>query len=81
MLFVKLGLLTCAFYCVLIILFEAAIWAVAYYHGFGFFWSGKHWFWTLGLRLGVIFGTLWLMAFSAAWYIVSLGLKKQFPSL
>ena len=79
MLFFKLGLLTCGFYVVLTMLLELGIWAVAYFKGLGVFFGEKHWYWTLGLKLGFIFGTLWIISFSAAWCIVYLGLKSKLP--
>jgi hypothetical protein len=77
----KLGLLTCAFYVVLTILLEAGLWAVANSKGFGVFFSYRHLFWTLGIKLGAIFGALWCISFSAAWYIVYLGLKARMPTI
>src|SRR5207244_12321360 len=53
--------------------------AVAYFKGLGVFFGEKHWYWTLGLKLGFIFGTLWIISFSAAWCIVYLGLKSKLP--
>jgi len=79
MLIFKLGLLTCLFYVALTILLEAVLWVVAYYKGIGVFFSGEHWFWTLGLKLGFIFGTLWIISFSAAWCISYLSLKSKLP--
>jgi hypothetical protein len=66
----KLGLLACAFYVVLTILLEAVLWAVAYFKGLGVFFSYRHLFWALGIKLGAIFGALWCISFSAARYIV-----------
>jgi|HubBroStandDraft_5_1064220.scaffolds.fasta_scaffold100251_2 hypothetical protein len=72
----KLGFLTCAFYIGLTLLFEGAILAMEHLIGpTGVFWSGRHSFWTLGARLGAIFGVLWMISFSAAWCIVYSGLK------
>jgi hypothetical protein len=76
----KLGLFTCAFYVVLTFLFEVALWAIAYFKGLGVFLSGKHWFWTLGLKLRVIFGTLWIISFSVAWCLVYLDIKSKFAA-
>jgi hypothetical protein len=75
----KLGLLTCAFYMVLTILLEAGLWAVAYFKGLGVVIDYRHPFWTLGIKLGAISGALWCISFSAAWYIVYLGLRARMP--
>jgi hypothetical protein len=73
----KLGLLTCAFYVVLTLLLEAGLWAMIHFRGFTVFFSSKqHWFWGGGLLFGVIFGTLWIISFSVAWYIVCQDLKR-----
>lgn len=32
---------------------------------------------SAGLRLGLIFGSLWMIAFSAAWCIVYQGVKSK----
>jgi hypothetical protein len=78
MIMFKLGLLTCAFYVMLTILLEAAIWALAHREGgFGIFFAGRSWFWSAGLRLAFIFGGLWLVSFTAAWCIVYQGLKAK----
>lgn len=80
MLFLKLGLLTCAFYVVLTALVEAGILALVHYQGgVGVFFTAKHWFWSMGLRLGIVFGALWIASFLAAWSIVYHGLKSAFP--
>jgi len=82
MLVLKLGLLTCAFYVGLTALLEAGLWALVYSKGgFSVFVHREHWFWTVGLRLGVIFGILWVISFSAAWWITYQGLKSKFPVL
>ena len=75
----KLGLLTCAFYVLLTALFEAGLWVAANYKPFAIFFSGRHWFWHVGLRLGVVLGTMWIVSFAAAWSIVYQGLKSKFP--
>lgn len=75
----KVGLLTCAFYVVLTFLLYVGLWALAHTKGFMVLYGGKHWFWTLGAKLGAIFGTLWLIAFSAAWCIIYFGLKVRLP--
>jgi hypothetical protein len=78
MLTFKLGLLTAAFYVLLTMIAEAAIWGMVHFNGgFAIFFRGKHWFWILGAKLGFIFGILWLISFSAAWYIVYQGIKAR----
>ena len=78
MYFLKLGLLTCAFYVGLTFLFEAGLLAFAHFTVWGVgYGGGKQWFWTLGLKLGFVFGTLWTISFTAAWYIVYHGLKSR----
>jgi hypothetical protein len=60
MLTFKLGLLTAAFYVLLTMIAEAAIWGMVHFNGgFAIFFRGKHWFWILGAKLGFIFGILW----------------------
>jgi hypothetical protein len=78
MIFFKLGFLTCAFYAGMTVIFEAAMWAVAYFRGIGVMISGRHWGLILGAKMGAIFGAMWLISFSAAWWIVYLGLKSKF---
>ena len=73
----KLGLLTCAFYAGLTMLLGVGVWAVVYFKGLFMAFGGKHWFWTLGLKLGLVFGTLWVISFTAAWCIVYQGLKAK----
>jgi hypothetical protein len=75
----KLGLLTCAFYVALTMLLEAGLWGLAYFKGFGIFYAARDWFWGVGLRLGLIFGTLWAVSFTAAWCIVYASLKAKLP--
>jgi hypothetical protein len=77
MFFLKLGLLTCAIYVGLTMALEAGIFAVIRTRGglMYFFPKGTHMFWTLGLPFGVIFGTLWVISFSVAWWIVYKDLK------
>jgi hypothetical protein len=78
MLIFKLGLLTAAFYVLLTMIVEAAIWGMVYSKsGFALFFRGKHWSWILGAKLGLIFGVLWLISFSAAWCIVYQGIKAR----
>jgi hypothetical protein len=81
MLTFKLGVLTCAFYVVLTAGLELGVWAWAHSKGFSIFFDRRHSFWTMGLRLGFIFGALWVIAFSAAWLIVYHGLKAKFASI
>jgi hypothetical protein len=89
MFFLKLGLLTCAFYIGLTIVVEAVLWAVIYFNGLGLFVSVRHPGWSLGselglkmgLAFGVIFGVVWLISFAAAWRIVFLDLRSQFSVL
>jgi hypothetical protein len=73
----KIGLFTCAFYIGMTVLFEATLWAVALFWGFGMFLSGRHPFLRLGVQLGAIFGSMWLISFSAAWWILFPGLKSR----
>jgi hypothetical protein len=67
------------FYVVLTCLLEVGVWAVAYFRGFGVFFGARHWFWALGLKFGFIFGILWTVSFSAACYIVYVGLRSKLP--
>ena len=76
MFFIKLGLLTRAFYAGLTIALESLIWASIRYWGLMYFLpKGKDLFWYLGLPFGIAFGTLWVISFSAAWWIVYRDLK------
>ena len=77
MLIFRLGLLACAFYAALTVLLLLGAWALAYFKGLGVFFGEKHSVWTLGLKLGFIFGTLWILSFTAAWCIVYQGLKSK----
>jgi hypothetical protein len=77
MILFKLGLLTCAFYVGLTILLEAGLWVVASFWGFGVLVSGRHPGFNLGVKFGVIFGAIWLISFSAAWWIVYLDFKSR----
>jgi len=81
MFFLKLGLLTCAFYAVLTALLEAGVWAIVYYNGVFLFFGQKHWFWSLGIKLALIFGFLWIISFGAARCIVYQGIKSHSPVL
>jgi hypothetical protein len=89
MFFLKLGLLTCAFYIGLTIVVEAVLWAVISFKGLGLFVSVRHPGLSpgvalglkMGLRFGVIFGVVWLISFGAAWWIVFLDLRSQFSML
>ena len=78
-LFIKLGLLTCVFYVVLMTLLEAGLWALVYFKGFMWYYSGKHPGFALGTFWGTIFGVIWLMSFCGAWLIVCNDLKSRFP--
>jgi len=80
MILFKLPLLTCAFYVALTGLLEGLLWAAARFKGIGIWWSGKHWFWTLGAKLAVFLGALWIVAFVAAWCIVYAGVKSHMPT-
>jgi hypothetical protein len=74
----KLGLLTCAFYVGLTLFFEGALVALAHFTAWGVrYGGGKHWFVGVGLRLAFVFGTLWIISFAAAWYVVYHGLKSK----
>ncbi|MFZ1975943.1 MAG: hypothetical protein WAU89_24090 [Candidatus Acidiferrales bacterium] len=73
--FFKLGLLTCVFYVGLTIVLDAAIVGLAHLVGVGFRIDGPGL--ALGAKYGVIFGALWLISFSAAWWIVYIGLKAN----
>jgi hypothetical protein len=75
MVFFKLSLLACAFYVGLVVLVNAVLLALAQFSPVGFRIDGPGL--SLGARYGVIFGTLWLISFSAAWWIVYLGLKSR----
>jgi hypothetical protein len=81
--FFKLGLLTCAIYAALTIVFDVALKGIAYFRGGGItlFASGKHPILSLGAVFGVIFGVLWLISFSAAWWIVYPDRKSKFAIL
>ena len=77
---IKLPLLTCGFYVVLTVLLEGAIWLAAHLRGIGVL-IPKDWFWTVGLKAGAVLGSLWIVAFSAAWWIVYVSYKAQFARL
>ncbi|HXX43326.1 MAG TPA: hypothetical protein VEJ38_01260 [Candidatus Acidoferrales bacterium] len=81
MIIFKLPLLTCAFYIALTCLLEAGLWAVARFKGIGIWFSGEHWFWTLGAKLGLFLGALWVVSFIAAWCIVYAGVKAHIPAV
>lgn len=77
MILFKLGLYSCLCYVGITALLEGALMAAVHITGgFGTFWGEKHWFWTLGAKLGVIFGVIWFISFSIAWCIVCSGLKS-----
>ena len=78
MVFFKLGLLTCAFYAVLTIVLEFALKGMVHFSGgLSFSVFGKHPALTLGVALGVLFGFVRLISFSAAWWIVYFNLKSK----
>jgi hypothetical protein len=78
MVFFKLGLLTCAFYAVLTIALEVVLKAmIRFSGGLSLFVYGKHPALTVGGVLGVIFGIVWLISYSAAWWIMYLDLKSK----
>ena len=76
--FLKLGLLTCGFYAALTIVLDAALVAAAHLWIVGLRTDGQGL--ALGAKYGAIFGVLWLISFSAAWWIVYSGLKAR-PSI
>jgi hypothetical protein len=77
--FFKLGLLTCVFYVGLTIALDAVLMLLIHLTPVGFRIDGPGL--TSGARYGVIFGVLWLISFSAAWWIVYLGLKSRLAVL
>jgi hypothetical protein len=80
--FFKLGLLTCAFYVGLTILLYATFLAVIHFSGpIGIIYRGKHWFWTMGSRFGLVFGFLWFLSFAAAWCIVYADISARISAL
>jgi hypothetical protein len=81
MFFLKFGLLTCAFYASLTLVLEAGIWALIYFKGVMFFIDQKHPALSLAVVPGIVFGFLWLISFSAAWFIVYRDLKSIIPFL
>ncbi len=78
MFFFKLGLLTCVFYVVLTILLEAGLWALVYFKGFMWYYSGKHPGLALSTFWGAIFGVTWLISFCVAWLVVYNDLRSRF---
>jgi len=77
----KLALLTCLFYIVATALFELVLWILVQFRGVMIFIMGPHWFWSVGLLFGIVLGTLWLISFGAAWYIVARGIRSVLPGL
>jgi hypothetical protein len=77
--FFKLGLLTSAFYFGLTIVLDAVLMLLIRLAPVGFRIDGPGL--TLGARYGIIFGALWLISFSTAWWIVYLGLKSRLAIL
>jgi hypothetical protein len=75
-LILKCGLLTCGFYVVMTLVLEVALWPG---NGWMIFIDRKHPALGLGIFTGVILGFLWLVAFSAAWYIVARNLRSLLP--
>jgi hypothetical protein len=74
----KLGLLTCALYVALTVLFQVGLWVLIRFKGFGFLYRGKHPSLALGVSFGAIFGLLWLISFIAAWSFVYPDIKSIF---
>jgi|HubBroStandDraft_1064217.scaffolds.fasta_scaffold365727_2 hypothetical protein len=79
--FVKFGLLTLAFYAVLTLALEAGIWALTNFKGLMFFVDEKRPALSLAILPGIVFGSLWLLAFSAAWFIVYRDFRSVFLAL
>jgi len=78
--FFKLGVLTCVFYVGLTIVLDGAVVLLVHLRGtVAFRINGPGV--TLGAKYGVIFAALWLISFSAAWWIVYLGLKSRLATL
>jgi hypothetical protein len=77
--FFKLGLLTCVFYVGLTIVLDAVRMLLIHLTPVGLRIDGPGL--TLGAKDGVIFGTLWLISFSAAWWIVYLGIRSRLAIL
>jgi hypothetical protein len=76
--FLKVGILTCGFYVVATLVLEIGLWAVAYFKGFGI-WGlpGKYLGVYLGIAYGTVLGGLWVLSFSAAWWVVYSGMKAR----
>ena len=81
MLFLRIGLLTCAFYAALTLVLEAGVWALVKFKGLSFFIDEKHPALSLGIVPGIVFGFLWLVSFSVALLIVYHDLKSIYPFL
>jgi hypothetical protein len=77
----KLQLLVCAFYIGLNILLAGATWVVIDRYGLGIFFRGKYWFWSVGLKFAIVFGTLWAISFFSAWCIVYFPIKAQISGI
>jgi hypothetical protein len=70
MFFLKLGLLACVFYVGLTIVLEAGVWGMIHTTGVMYFLpKGKDPFWYWEIAFGVLFGALWTISFSVAWWI------------
>jgi hypothetical protein len=77
--FFKHGLLTCVFYVGLTIVLDAVRMLLIHLMPVGLRIDGPSL--TLSAKYGVIFGTLWLISFSAAWWIVYLGISSRLAIL
>ena len=72
MVILKLALLSSLFYVGVALLLQAGVFAIAYAKG------------AVGisnspLRLGILFGIIWLISFIAAWHIFYFGIKSRLP--
>jgi hypothetical protein len=74
-----LTVLTCVFYVGLTVVLEAVLWVVGHSRGLSLFVSAKHPGLSLGVAVGLVFAVVWLISFSAAWWIVSIGLRSRLP--
>ena len=78
----KLGLLSCAFYALVIVLLEAALWMVTWIRGeFALFVPQRYWGLRIGLLVGLVLGLAWLVSFAGAWWLVYSDMKSKFPPL
>jgi hypothetical protein len=77
----KLGFLSCAFYAAITILLEAALWVVVWFRGsVALFVPEKHWGLRFGVILGALFGLIWLVSFTSAWYLTYLSVRLTFST-